>query len=300
MKSILTLFSQSWNMLTRDKRSFFIVFLFQLIHNLLTVLVFWAGLGIFAVFLFSTDANSFLSQLSHSLDFLTTRAGMVIFVIACTVLIPLYLLFQVLFYYLSQKWLTYLFHKKKITFSFLISQWKWVWSWAGTWLSIFLYFIGFFVLCLVLALCAALINDFVVVGVFILWFLWFIFLWISLYLAIPGYFLDDKRYFLSAKNAFSLVRHRWWKTFGYVLVALICAAIVSLLFTLLEKIVGFGIRHAPETLTSSSAFGVFATIIYLLYAFVQLGINILVQIFLSAYSFQLYSFYKKNTPNTLK
>lgn len=113
-------------------------------------------------------------------------------------------------------------------------------------------------------------------------------------MAIPGYFLDDKRYFLSAKNAFYLVRNRWWQTFGYVFVVLIFAAIVSFLFIVLEKIVGFGISRAPESLISLPSFGIFASIIYVLYAFVQLGTNILVQIFLSAYSFQLYALYKKN------
>lgn len=295
MKSILTLFSQSWNMLARDKRSFLIVFLFQAIPGvvvLITVLSFFAFL--------QWGVPFFWESVYSLIEFLITTSGIIVLVILSLLFLLVFVAFQTLCYYCAQKWLTHLFHKKKITAALLISEWKGVWSWAGTWLSILSYFIGFFVLCLILALLATLINDYVVIGVFILWFLWFIFLWVSLYLAIPGYFLDDKRYFLSAKNAFSLVRHRWWKTFGYVVAVLIFAAIVSFLFITLEKIVGFGISRSPETLTSLPAFGVFASIIYVLYAFVQLGINILVQIFLSAYSFQLYSLYKKNAPNTLK
>ncbi len=295
MNSIFTLFSQTWNVLARDKRSFLVIFLFQSIPGFLILTM---VLGFFA---FLQWGVPLLGEMVYRLvGFFTTPTGIITLVVCLMLALLVFVAFQTLCYYCAQKWLAQLFHKKKISVRSLLSEWRGVWSWMGTWLSIISYFVGFFVVCLVLLFFVSRVHDFLVVGSLIVWFLGFIFLWVSLYLAIPGYFLDDKRYYLSAKNAFSLVRNRWWKTFGYVFVVLIFAAIVSFLFIFLEKIVWFGLRHAPGDFTSSSVFALFASVVYVAYAFIQLGINILVQIFLSAYSFQLYSFYKKNTPNTHK
>ncbi len=295
MNSILTLFSQTWNILARDKRSFLVIFLFQSIPGFLILTV---VLGFFA---FLQWGVPLLGERVYSLvGFFTTPTGIIILVICLLLALLVFVAFQTLCYYCAQKWLAQLFHKKKISVRLLLCEWRGVWSWMGTWLSIISYFIGFVLMCFILAMLASYVHDFLVIGVFILSFFGFIFLWVSLYLAIPGYFLDGKRYYLSAKNAFSLMRNRWWKTFGYIFVVLIFAAIVSLLFIVVEKIVGTGLYYIPESFTSSPAFAFVATTLYVFYAFVQLGINIWVQIFLSAYSFQLYSLYKKNTPNTLK
>lgn len=276
-------------MLMRDRRSFFVIFLFQAAPGflvLMSVLFFFAfmqwGLPLFGNWIYAI------------LNSLTTPKGIIVLLAFSVCVVLLFVALQTLCYYCAQRWLAYIFHKKKITLSFLLWQWRGVWSWIGTWLSLMACFVAFFVLSLAFLLLGMYIHESLVIVLFVLCFLGFIFLWIALYLSVPSYFLDDNKYFSAAKNSFSLIRTRWWKTFGYVFGALFLAAVVSLFFITFEKTIELSIYYIPETLTSLPAFNIVASLMYVLYAFIQLSINILVQIFLSAYSFQLYSVYKKN------
>ena len=290
MKTLNILLSQSWNMLFRDKRSFLVIFLFQFFPGFIIL---------FTVFCFYTFADLavkfFWLQISHLLNFFaTTPSGIILFVIICIIVVIGFIMVQILCYYLSQKWLVHIFRKKKISVKLLLSESKGVWSWMGTGLSISLYFIGLFTVCLILAILSTFVHDALVLSSVALFVLGFIFLWVSTYLSIPSYFLDDVQYFKTVTQSFSLVRGRWWKTFGYIAVVLIIALLVSLFFVLSEKVAGYGLKHAPASLTEIPALNILMSLLYIAYAFVQLIANVFVQLFLSSYSYQLYTLYKKS------
>lgn len=293
MKTLSTLLRQSWQTLFRDRHSFLIIFLLQAFPGVLILVIIFS---LFAAmkWIFPLFSN----QIYGLIQSVATPFGIISLIIFLWLVLLVFIALQIVCYYLAQKWLTQLFLKKKITFRWIIAQWRGVWSWVGTWLSILSCFLIFFIFFWILALTAWGVldmNNVLFLIIFAMLILWWLFLWVSLYFAIPAYFIDNSRYFQAIKNAFSLVRNRWWKTFGYVFVVLILAAIVSFLMILLENIVGYGFRYLPTSLIEMPSFGIVASIFYSLYAFAQLGINVVVQLFLSSYSFQLYSLYKKNS-----
>lgn len=285
------LFSASWKHLFQNKKSFGIIFFFQIFPTI--VIFVWAlCLSLCAKYAFPIFSRNFDSM--ALLARLTTPFGLSLLAIVGLVLLLVWLTFQLICSYLSALGLAWNFQNKKYTFKTLLRSWKGMWSWAGTGLAVGVQFLGIFVVWFLLALGFAYFHEYLALVPVALTVWTFFFFAVSLSLALPIYFFEGKKYFQATKASSKLVRGRWWKTFGYAFIVIICVVVVNVGFVVLEMLASWSSQFLPPSLGDSEAFVVFLGIIVFLYYIIQMFVNTVVQVLIQSFTFALYHSYSSS------
>lgn len=130
--SLRSIFSHAWSCVFSNKKSFFIVFLYQFVPFLL----YFFGAMILSVIVTVLMPQYADYILAHMTDPLIISGVVLVGGIALLALISI----QLICSYLSNLGLVHIFQKKKFTFRSLLKQWRGVGAWTGTGLVVALYF----------------------------------------------------------------------------------------------------------------------------------------------------------------
>lgn len=185
--NLSSIFSLSWKQLFKDKKSFGIIFLFQILPTAILLLgaIFLGVCARYVVPFFGIDMNNmtFLARF-------TTPVWITIISIVALLLLLVWLTFQLICSYLSAQGLVWNFQNKSYTFKSLIKSWRGMWSWAGTGLAVGIQFVVIFVIGFLLALGFAYFKEYLALVPIVLAVGTFLFFAISFSLSLPLYFFE--------------------------------------------------------------------------------------------------------------
>ncbi len=289
--NLSSIFSLSWKQLFKDKKSFGIIFLFQILPTAILLLgaIFLGVCARYVVPFFGIDMNNmtFLARF-------TTPVWITIISIVALLLLLVWLTFQLICSYLSAQGLVWNFQNKSYTFKSLIKSWRGMWSWAGTGLAVGIQFVVIFVIGFLLALGFAYFKEYLALVPIVLAVGTFLFFAISFSLSLPLYFFEWKKYFQATKASKALIQGRWWKTFWYAILAVVITIGVSILFAAIEMAATWLMQFIPETILSSHTVGLFLGFGLFCFYIVQMFWSTVVQMFIQSMTFSIYQSYSSD------
>ncbi len=291
MSSFITLLKRAWDALFYTRQSFWNMIFFSIAPAILASLWGWVVLG--ATFLgeyFGISMSSIWIPLQ------------VVLVVLWIIVLIWFIFLSLVCGYISMRILANNFQKKKESMRILISHWRETGDYFGTLLASIFYTLWWLLLgstLISLGLLTGLLNNILynilLVPAGILFIVLIVFITLPLVMVNGVFFFEKTVWFKAIKESRMLVKWRWWRTLGLLLLLIITCLVVVLLVWIWEQWASFLISAiVPQGMSQQGPVSYLFFGTSIVWGFLQIVLQTLLKFYSSSYIFALYEDYKKH------